>query len=179
MTQLLRIGNAQGFWGDQPDAPAKMLSQQPDLDYLTLDYLAELSMSILAIQRQKDPTAGYAKDFVQVVKSLVPFWRLNSHCRVVTNAGGLNPLGCAQACREALAKAGHPLKIGVVTGDDVLALMDPSLTTANAYLVESRSNGFAFPTWLTSASLSLKCPQMDPLSSQSLPKRAAKCLCKP
>ena len=54
------IGNAQGFWGDSVDAPARLVSQQPNLDYLTLDYLAELSMSILAVQKERDPAAGYA-----------------------------------------------------------------------------------------------------------------------
>ena len=65
------IGNAQGFWGDSVDAPARLVSQQADLDYLTLDYLAEVSMSILASQRERDPTAGYARDFVEVVRSQI------------------------------------------------------------------------------------------------------------
>ena len=134
-TTPLRIGNAQGFWGDRPDAAFRLLSLQPDLDYLTLDYLAELSLSIMAIQRQKDPAAGYARDFLQVVESLIPLWKQGSHCRIVTNAGGLNPLTCAQACQEILKQAGLSFKIGVVSGDDVLAQMqDPRLITANAYL---------------------------------------------
>ena len=120
----LRIGNAQGFWGDSMDAPATLLAQQPDLDYLTLDYLAEVSLSIMAVQQQKDPAAGYARDFVEVVKSLAPFWRAGSKCKVVTNAGGLNPEGCAKACAAVLREAGcSHLKIGVVSGDDVLALL--------------------------------------------------------
>ncbi len=135
MTSPLRIGNAQGFWGDRPDAAFQLLSQQPNLDYLTLDYLAELSLSIMAVQRQKDPEAGYARDFVQVVESLIPLWKQGAQCRVVTNAGGLNPHGCAQACKEALSKAGLSLKIGIVSGDNVLPQMqDPKLITANAYL---------------------------------------------
>src|SRR6185436_3126819 len=115
------IGNAQGFWGDSIDAPARLVSQQPDLAYLTLDYLAEVSMSILASQRERDPTAGYARDFVGVVRSLIPFWQKGSKVRVISNAGGLNPYGCAKACWEALRLAGiNSMKIGVVTGDDVL-----------------------------------------------------------
>ena len=106
------------------DAPARLVSQQPDLDYLTLDYLAEVSLSILAIQREKDPSLGYARDFVEVVKSLVPHWKKGVKMRIVTNAGGLNPEGCARACRDALQKAGcGHLKIWVVDGDDVLPII--------------------------------------------------------
>ncbi len=118
------IGNAQGFWGDSVDAPARLVSQQTNLDYLTLDYLAEVSMSILASQRQKDPTSGYARDFVQVVRSLIPFWQKGSKVRVISNAGGLNPHGCAKTCTEVFRQAGlNSMKIGVVSGDDVLPLL--------------------------------------------------------
>ncbi len=133
------IGNAQGFWGDSVDAPARLVSQQPDLDYLTLDYLAEVSMSILASQRERDPTAGYARDFVDVVRSLIPFWQKGSEVRVISNAGGLNPHGCAKACAEVLRQAGiHSMKIGVVTGDDVLPLLQATEAKGDA-----RSNLFA------------------------------------
>ncbi|MCC6795828.1 MAG: DUF1446 domain-containing protein [Candidatus Hydrogenedentes bacterium] len=121
---MLRIGNAQGFWGDSVDAPRDLLAQQPDLDYLTLDYLAEVSMSIMAAQRAKDPALGYARDFVEVVKSLAPAWKAGSKCKLIANAGGLNPQGCAAACATALREAGCThLRIGVVTGDDVLAIL--------------------------------------------------------
>jgi hypothetical protein len=121
MERMLRIANGQGFWGDSSDAPARLVAQQPDLDFLTLDYLAEVSMSILATKRERDPQAGYAPDFVDVIASLAPYWRAGGRARVVTNAGGLNPQACARACAVALRKAGGPpLKIGVVTGDDVL-----------------------------------------------------------
>src|SRR3954449_8353814 len=115
MSSVLRIGNAQGFWGDSSDAPARLVAQAPDLDWLTLDYLAEVSMSILARQRQKDPSAGYARDFLDVIRSLVPVFKSGRRLRLVTNAGGLNPCGCAQACVEILREAGCAgLKIGVV-----------------------------------------------------------------
>ena len=68
----LLVGKAQAFWGDDPDAPPRLVRQLPDLDFLTLDYLTEVSMSITAIQREKDPRFSYARDFVDVVKSLVP-----------------------------------------------------------------------------------------------------------
>ena len=151
------IGNAQGFWGDSPRASARLVQQWPGLDYLTLDYLSEMSMSIMAIQREKDSHLGYAKDFIEVVKSLIPLWKEGAKVRIVTNAGGLNPLGCAQACAEVLREdpAFQSWKIGVVTGDDVLDLLcknpehenyqnletkqglsekQANLMTANAYL---------------------------------------------
>jgi hypothetical protein len=117
----VRIGNAQAFWGDRADAAAEMLAREPELDYLTLDYLAEVSMSILAMQRERDPEAGFARDFVDVVHSLTPYWSSGGRCRVIANAGGLNPRGCVEACRLVLERAGcRSMKIGVVTGDDVL-----------------------------------------------------------
>lgn len=118
---LVRIGNAQAFWGDRCDAAAELLAQEPDLDYLTMDYLAEVSMSILAVQRERDSNAGYARDFVEVVASLAPYWSAGGRCRLIVNAGGLNPRGCAEACRAALESAGcRPMKIAVVSGDDIL-----------------------------------------------------------
>ncbi len=121
---MVRIGNAQAFWGDRCDAAAEMLAQSPDLDYLTMDYLAEVSMSILAVQRDRDPQAGYARDFVEVVTSLAPYWTSGGRCRLIVNAGGLNPTACAAACRQALEAAGcRPLRLAVVTGDDVLPLL--------------------------------------------------------
>lgn len=153
---VIRIGNAQGFWGDTPGAAARLVLQQPDLDYLTLDYLAEVSMSIMAIQRDKDPVLGYAKDFLDVIRSLIPLWKQGSRVKLITNAGGLNPLGCANACFRLLQEAGCSHKcIGVISGDDVMPLLrtqpgDPlfhhlethqpltavheRLVTANAYL---------------------------------------------
>ncbi len=156
MNNIVRIGNAQGFWGDSPGAAARLAQQQPDLDYLTLDYLAELSLSIMAIQREKDPSMGYARDFVEVVRSLTPLWKKGSQLKIVTNAGGLNPLACAQACQRLLQQERLPqIRIGVVSGDDLLSLMKTNpqnhsfenlethesliaiqekLVTANAYL---------------------------------------------
>ncbi len=153
----LKIGNAQAFWGDSPRAASQLLNQQPDLDYLTLDYLSEVSLSIMAIQREKEANAGYAKDFIRVVQDLAPFWQQGSLCKVISNAGGLNPYGCARACAAALKQCAPDLqlKIAVVTGDDVLHLLKESpkddlyrhletrqpltgvldrLVTANAYL---------------------------------------------
>src|SRR5438067_9687499 len=86
-THHLRIGNGCGFWGDNLDAPI-LLAQHGRLDYLTLEYLAELTMSILALQKQKDPKAGFAGDFLDVLARLVPNWKAQPGLRIVTNAGG-------------------------------------------------------------------------------------------
>jgi len=129
---MLRIANASGFWGDQPDAAARVLAAQPDLDFLTLDYLAEVSLSIMAVQRDRNPAAGYARDFVDVVALLVPLWQAGSRCRVVTNAGGLNPEACAQAVLDELARAGlGRLRVAIVTGDDVLQHVRGSAALTN------------------------------------------------
>jgi hypothetical protein len=124
MTDTLKIGNAQGFWGDDIDAPARLIAQQPDLDYLTLDYLAEVTLSIMALQKSRNPEAGYARDFVHVVQQIAPHWKNGSKVRIVANAGGLNPRACAEACVAALREADcSGKKIALVTGDDVLETM--------------------------------------------------------
>ncbi len=133
MSRPLKIANACAFWGDQPDAAARLVAADPSIDFLTLDYLAEVSLSIMAIQRAKDPAAGYARDFVDVVRSLVPFYHSGGKAKIVTNAGGLDPGACAHACGEVLRAAKLPqLKLAVVTGDDVLpALQDQPAAFAN------------------------------------------------
>ena len=138
-SDVLRISNAQAFWGDDSTAATRLAEGLPNLDWLTLDYLAEVSMSILARQRERDPSAGYAKDFLDVLASLARFWRDGRKLRLVTNAGGLNPSGLARACVGLLRETGcRGLKIGVVSGDDVLDQVqrksDEQLITANAYL---------------------------------------------
>lgn len=115
----IRIANAQGFWGDDADAPARTVAAAK-VDVLTLDYCAEVSMSILARQKQKDAGLGYARDFLDTLKSLVPY--LSGGGKIVTNAGGLNPRACAVAAAKLLHEAGlSGLKVGMVEGDDVLA----------------------------------------------------------
>jgi hypothetical protein len=124
MSGSVRIGNACGFWGDRLDAAAEMLTLEPELDFLTLDFLAEVSMSILALQRSRDPEAGWPRDVVKIVRSIIPYWQSGGRCRIITNAGGLNPLGCARACLEALREAGCTGRtVAAVSGDDVLDLV--------------------------------------------------------
>ena len=147
MAAPLKIANASGFWGDQPDAAARLVATCPDLNFLTFDYLAEVSLSIMAIQRAKDPKAGFARDFVGVIGSLAPFWGAGGRTRVVTNAGGLDPEACARECLRTLKNAGlGRLKVAVVSGDDVLPLL--------------RSGGEAFPNLETGEPLSAVAPRL-------------------
>lgn len=112
----MKIANGAAFWGDDPNAPYQVVSKVPDLDYLTMDYLSELSMAILAIQQEKDPEKGYAADFIEVVKSLIPLWEKGARFKIVTNAGGLNPEGLKKELLKIV-----PLKsISALSGDDVL-----------------------------------------------------------
>src|SRR5437588_4199866 len=101
----VRIGNGCGFWGDNLDAPI-VLAEKGGLHYLTLEYLAELTMSILALQKQRDPAAGYASDFLGVLERLAPFLKDQPALKIVTNAGGMNPAGCAARAAEILRRAG-------------------------------------------------------------------------
>src|SRR5260221_8282082 len=123
----IRIANGSAFWGDSQEAPLELLRGGP-LDYLTLDYLAEITMSILQKLRARDPRAGYAHDFVGLVK---PGAReiVERGVKVVTNAGGMNPVGCRDAVAAVLQAAGYGerMKIGVVTGDDIMPRLDDLL----------------------------------------------------
>jgi hypothetical protein len=116
----VRIGGASGFWGDTALAVPQLVAGGA-VDYLVFDYLAEVTMSILAAQRAKDPTAGYAVDFVQIMmREALP--RLQAQrIRVVANAGGVNPLACRDALLKLAAEMGITLKVGVVLGDDLVA----------------------------------------------------------
>jgi hypothetical protein len=121
---MIRIANAQGFWGDSLEAPLAQLRGGP-IDYLTLDYLAEVTMSILEKQHGRDPQAGYARDFVHMIERGAPEI-VERNVKVVANAGGVNPETCGEATAAALVRAGFPgrLKIGVVTGDNILGRLD-------------------------------------------------------
>ncbi|HEY2157925.1 MAG TPA: acyclic terpene utilization AtuA family protein, partial [Isosphaeraceae bacterium] len=116
----IRIGNGAGFWGDNLDAPF-LLARDGQIDVLTLEYLAELTMAILAHIRAKDPLGGYVGDFPELLERLVPILKERGGPSIVTNAGGLNPNAAAGRCGSILAAAGlGDMPIAVVTGDDVL-----------------------------------------------------------
>jgi len=113
------IGNGQGFWGDSVDAPVQLV-KGGNLDYLTLDYLAEVTMSIMQRQKLKKPDLGYATDFVQLMERILPVI-MEKNIKVIANAGGVNPEACRAAVFSAAKRLGlKGLKIGVVTGDNIL-----------------------------------------------------------
>src|SRR5579859_3939397 len=118
---MIRIANGQGFWGDWLEAPVRLVEQGP-IDYLALDYLAEITMSILQKQKQGDPKLGYARDFPPLMGHLAPRL-LERGVKVIANAGGVNPVACA---REVMRLA-PGLKVAVVTGDDVYSRIDEFL----------------------------------------------------
>ncbi|MCG8467789.1 MAG: DUF1446 domain-containing protein [Gemmatimonadetes bacterium] len=122
--RVIRIGSGQGFWGDWQEAP-KLQVRRGAIDYLMLDYLAEITMSIMQKQKERDPEAGYAKDFVALMAELAEDL-VEKEVRVVSNAGGVNPLGCRTALGHALAAKILPRRprVAVVQGDDLMASLD-------------------------------------------------------
>jgi hypothetical protein len=120
----VRVAAGQGFWGDWLEAPYRQVTGGP-IDYLMMDYLAEVTMSILQKQKARDPALGYAKDFVPLMERLLPIL-VERRIKVTANAGGVNPRACAQAVAETARRLGlaGKLRIGVVTGDDLLGRLD-------------------------------------------------------
>ncbi|MBY4596500.1 acyclic terpene utilization AtuA family protein [Ottowia caeni] len=146
--RIIRIGGASGAWGDSPRGIGQLLGTQ--VDYLMMDYLAEVTMSLLARARMKDPEAGFPPDFISFLK---PHLRTLSErgIKVVTNAGGVNPAACKRALEAACQELGLQFKIAVVTGDDLMPKLEElcaedvrewntgeplpaNMLTANAYL---------------------------------------------
>ncbi|MFG2274035.1 acyclic terpene utilization AtuA family protein [Streptomyces chartreusis] len=127
----LRIGNASGFYGDRFDAMREMLTGG-ELDVLTGDYLAELTMLILGRDRLKDPGAGYARTFLRQLEECLGLARERG-VRIVANAGGLNPAGLADAVRQLADRLGLPVRVAHVEGDDLTAA-NPGSLAAHAYL---------------------------------------------
>lgn len=146
--KTVRIGCASAFWGDTNTAAAQLV-HKGNIDYLVFDYLAEITMSILAAKRMKDPNDGYATDFVEHVMAPLLGEIKARGIKVVANAGGVNPLACKKALEEVAAKAGVAIQVGVVLGDDLLPRkkefadcteldsgkpLPPTLVSMNAYL---------------------------------------------
>jgi hypothetical protein len=127
MKEKVRVASGQGFWGDLLSAPVEQV-RGGEIDYLMLDYLAEVTMSILQKQRARDPEAGYARDFVSLMREILPDC-VEKNIKVTANAGGVNVEGCADAVRDVANDLGlsGKFKIGIVTGDDILGKLDEFL----------------------------------------------------
>ena len=126
MKQKIRIASGQGFWGDLPTAPidqVKLASDKSPIDYMMMDYLAEVTMSIMQKQKLRDPNAGYAKDLVEVIDAILPDI-VAKNIKVITNGGGVNPEACRDAIFAVAKKRGIKIKVGVVLGDNILDSID-------------------------------------------------------
>ena len=139
MAKVVRIGGCSGFWGDSSDG-ARQLVQDGRIDYLVGDYLAEITMSLLARAKRRDPDLGYTPDFVTAIAPLLPMI-VARRIRVVVNAGGLNPGACRAALAAAAAQAGLELAIAIVEGDDLM----PQLDEVRAAAPREMFSGAAFP----------------------------------
>jgi len=117
MKKTIKLGGASGYWGESDMAWAQLLGASPD--YLVFDYLAEITMSLMATMRERNPDAGFAPDFVSALTKHLPQIAAQN-VKIISNAGGVNPEGCAAAVRSAVAAAGLDLTVSVITGDDVM-----------------------------------------------------------
>jgi hypothetical protein len=129
--RIVRVASGQGFWGDWLDAPRRQVEGGP-VDYLMLDYLAEVTMSILQKQKERDPQMGYARDFIGAMESVLPAV-VERGVKVIANAGGVNPVACARAVLEVARARGASgkVRVGVVTGDDLLPRLDELLASGH------------------------------------------------
>jgi hypothetical protein len=119
----IRIASGQGFWGDLIDAPYNQVTKG-DIDYLVMDYLAEVTMSILQKQKMRNPNLGYAKDVPELMKRILPIC-IEKGIKIITNGGGVNPIACADAILDIAMRINvKKLKIAVVLGDDILERID-------------------------------------------------------
>jgi hypothetical protein len=142
--KIIRIGGASGAWGDSPGALAQLLGA--GVDYLMMDYLAEVSMSLLARARLKDPDGGFPPDAVEYLAAALP--RIAElGVKVASNAGGVNPAGCKRALETRMAELGLALKIAIVEGDDVIPLI-PALREQD---IREAVSGEAIPAKLLTA----------------------------
>src|SRR5437868_5844196 len=123
--KTIRIANGQGFWGDSLDAPIEQVRRGP-IDYLTLDYLAEITMSVMQKQKARDPKSGYARDFVDMIARVLPDLK-ERRIKVVANAGGVNPMACRTAVLDAARRQNIEVRVATVSGDDIMDRLDQLL----------------------------------------------------
>jgi hypothetical protein len=140
MPDLIRIANAGGYWGDDLTQFKRQVELGP-VDYVTLDFLAEITMSIMQKQRARDPRTGYARDFVTQVGQALPLL-IERGVRVISNAGGVNPVACRDALLELAAKLGRPLDVAAVRGDDLMDRLDDLL--ADGASLDNMDDGAPF-----------------------------------
>src|SRR5690554_4462595 len=139
MGKTVRIGNSSGFWGDEPLAMRRQVLTGR-LDYLTADYLAEVSMSILAKQQERTPDLGYVTDFLDHIRLAAD--ALKDHFpKMVTNAGGNNPVACAQALQRLLVELGFDKRVMAVSGDNLMPLI-PILSDKEEFAHLETGEGF-------------------------------------
>lgn len=142
----IKIGGACGFWGDSSLGTEQLL-KVPGIQYITYDYLAELTLAIMAGMRMKNPEHGYALDFIDLMKKTLPAAK-SKGIKIIANAGGLNPAGCAAALQQAMIEAGHTIRIGVVSGDDATGTLG-QLRKDGVELRDQHSSQAAPPFFLT------------------------------
>ncbi len=136
--EKILVANGQGFWGDSLLGPIRLVNEGP-LDYLTLDYLAEVTMSIMQKLKSRDPHAGYATDFVKMLERVLPTCR-DKGVKIIANAGGVNPVACRAAIAQVIKKLGlRNVRIGIVEGDDILA--DLPKLVAGGELLKNMDSG--------------------------------------
>lgn len=143
MKTSIRIASGQGFWGDLQQAPFQQVSRGP-IDYLVMDYLAEVTMSILQKQRMKNPELGYARDLIDVCRDVLPYISERG-IKLITNGGGVNPVAAKDRIFEVAHELGiSGLKIGVITGDDILPRIDELL--ADGHVMQHMETGLPMET---------------------------------
>ena len=144
LRRVVRVANGQGFWGDDREAPVRQI-EGGAIDYLTLDYLAEVTMSIMRRMKDRNPDTGYATDFVPLMERIFPECASRG-VTVIANAGGVNPAGCARAVADAAARAGTRARVALVRGDDIADRLEE--ITSSGHTLSHMENGEPLTTVL-------------------------------
>ncbi|NGP76289.1 DUF1446 domain-containing protein [Balneolaceae bacterium YR4-1] len=143
MKEKIRIASGQGFWGDLPNAPIEQVKNGP-IDYLVMDYLAEVTMSIMQKQKMRNENYGYARDFVEVIEAILPDIAKKG-IKVISNAGGVNPEACKNALLKIIKDQGYEdIKVAVVDGDDILSNIDQLI--GEGHMLNNMETGEAVTT---------------------------------